>query len=157
MMKKVWVGLLLGVSMSASMGVSAESVEIRDGVDEQSCRMVKQEMCSTTSRDGVAHCRQEHLKSAAQFGANRVVIGTTDQSDHKKRMANGLYTSVTKTRMKARYFACDETSRVRQPAAVQGGGKSIEERLLRLESLRQKHLLTEPEYTAKRAAILDDL
>ncbi|MDP2506598.1 MULTISPECIES: hypothetical protein [unclassified Oceanobacter] len=157
-MKKMLAVVLLGVSAS----VTAQAVEIKKSVDEQRCRMVKQSTCINNGRNGIQHCQQEHRQSAAEFGADQIVITSTNQSDHRKRMATGNYKNFTKTKMTARYYVCDD--RIQQHQNMQrevvvppAQGKTVEERLLRLQTLREKNLLSEQEYRTKRAEILSEL
>ncbi|WP_221800610.1 SHOCT domain-containing protein [Oceanobacter mangrovi] len=159
-----WSWIVLVVIATTARAES--SIEFRQQADPQFCQLVQKETCSTNSRDGLEHCQAEHRKQADKYGANVVVTGETTQNRHKKRMANGLYDDFIKTRMEASYYRCgdqpvDADKPVKQtrpmPLPADAGSLPIEKRLQRLQSLRDKGLISEQEYQQKRQQIIDQL
>ncbi|MFP6789230.1 MAG: SHOCT domain-containing protein [Thalassolituus sp.] len=161
--------LLCGLSL-----VHAENVVIRDVVSKEHCTLIKSDSCSSIKNDGVEVCEERHRQNALAEGGNTVVIKGTISSETRRPRVDGRYVIIEKTDMAADYYLCDDfvaddvvaeqenSSAPMRAMPVKSAVApmvelSIEERLTTLEALNKKGLLTEEEYKAKRADILDDL
>jgi hypothetical protein len=155
--------LLCGLSL-----VHAENVVIRDAISKEHCTLIKSDSCSSIKNDGVEVCEERHRQNALAVGGNTVVIKGTISSETRRPRVDGRYTVIEKTDMAADYYLCDDviadaesehvsTSTRTMSVVIPKVELSIEERLTTLETLNKKGLLTEEEYKAKRADILDDL
>ncbi|MBQ0782005.1 MAG: hypothetical protein KBT79_14425, partial [Thalassolituus oleivorans] len=117
---------------------------------------------------GVEVCEERHRQNALAEGGNTVVIKGTISSETRRPRVDGRYVIIEKTDMAADYYLCDdfvaddvvaeqENSSDPMRAVAPMVELSIEERLITLEALNKKGLITADEYKAKRADILNDL
>ncbi len=146
-------------AMALSAGAqAAQEVAIVPADKAAACRHIKHEVCTTTSMDPQKACHAWHQEHAAEAGADAVVMGKVDENRRKRPSLSGMKTVIT-TRMEADYYHCGFMPAQPQgrPMHETGAGKTVEERLRRLDALKQKGLITGPEYQSKRQDILDDL
>ena len=154
---------LIFASLLLPLAAQADIKILQPG-EEANCQLIKEEVCKTTSKDPVKACDEWHQEEAEEQGADAFLMGTMEQSSHRQPSLTGAKTVKT-TRITATYYHCglakqavqkvvDEA--VQEPAA-QVETDSIESRLLRLNSLKEKGLITQEEYDQKRQQILDEL
>jgi hypothetical protein len=79
--------------------------------------------------------------------------GITGNTEAMQREAEKL----AQERRQLRLEMAKMRKEMEEGGAVSSGGLSIEERLLRLEQLKEKGLITEDEYQAKRREVLEDI
>lgn len=162
----------LPLSMLLALPTSASpDVRITGKVDE-SCTMIKEVDCTTHKRDGEKACEEKLKKMAKEEGADTLIIEAVEQTKQRKPSLSGVKT-VTETSMSGTLYQChtgNEISHSRSKATdksapessrkdthKKSNDKTIEERLIQLNDLKEKGLITEDEYQAKRAEILGDL
>ncbi|WP_419811381.1 SHOCT domain-containing protein [Bacterioplanoides sp.] len=155
---------LIFASLLLPLAAQAD-IKILQAGEAANCKLVKEEVCKTTSKKPDEACLEWHQEEADSSGADSLIIGATEQSSHRQPSLTGAKT-ITTTRIAATYFDCGLAQQAVQQAvnkAVQEGAvqqvttQTIESRLLRLNSLKEKGLITEDEYDQKRQQILDAL
>ncbi len=166
----------LPLSMLLVLPASA-SPEVRiTGKVNESCTMIKEVDCTSHKREGEKACEERLKKLAKEEGADTLIIEAVEQTKQRKPSLSGVKT-VTETSMSGKLYQChtgNEISHSRRNASDQTGqdsaskeamgnshkkhsGKTIEERLIQLNALKEKGLITEDEYQSKRTEILGDL
>lgn len=149
------------IAVSVPLMAAESSVRELSAAQAAKCRFVADNDCSTTKSEGDAFCREWHSKQAESAGADAMVLSESDTYVRQRPSLTGLKT-VTTTKMKAGYYQCGfEPAR---PAPGMKGHikkampeRSIEQRLIMLNRLKEKQLISEEEYQSKRKQILDDL
>ncbi|TVZ41381.1 hypothetical protein P886_0726 [Alteromonadaceae bacterium 2753L.S.0a.02] len=166
-MKKLLASLLL--SFIASYCSADNSVQLVTEIDADHCRLINKNVCVTEKRDekkAIKKCNKWHINQASEQGANRVLITDNTYSEHRRPHYDGSSKTIKTREYLADYYACDlaevsvvnDTQQEALPVNNSGASKSsIEDRLLRLESLKKKGLISAEEYAAKRAEILSEL
>lgn len=150
-----------GVMMLALLlplsGYAADKIRVLAEGDEASCEMVSQQVCSTTSMNPAEECLAWHKKQAADAGADALLIRGSEDSRRNKPSLTGMKTVVT-TKVSADYYRCAAAVSVAETVVKDSEGWStVEKRLLVLESLKSKGLISDTEYQLKRQDILKDL
>ncbi len=150
-----------GVMMLALLlplsGYAADKIRVLAEGDEASCELVSQQVCSTTSMNPAEECLAWHKKQAADAGADALLIRGSEDSRRNKPSLTGMKTVVT-TKVSADYFRCAAAVSVAETVVKDSEGWStVEKRLLVLESLKSKGLISDTEYQLKRQDILKDL
>lgn len=150
-----------GVMMLALLlplsGYAADKIRVLAVGDEASCELVSQQVCSTTSMNPAEECLAWHKKQAADAGADALLIRGSEDSRRNKPSLTGMKTVVT-TKVSADYYRCAAAVSVAETVVKDSEGWStVEKRLLVLESLKSKGLISVEEYQLKRQDILKDL
>ena len=150
-----------GVMMLALLlplsGYAADKARVLAEGDEASCELVSQQVCSTTSMNPAEECLAWHKKQAADAGADALLIRGSEDSRRNKPSLTGMKTVVT-TKVSADYYRCAAAVSVAETVVKDSEGWStVEKRLLVLESLKSKGLISDTEYQLKRQDILKDL
>jgi hypothetical protein len=150
-----------GVMMLALLlplsGYAADKIRVLAVGDEASCELVSQQVCSTTSMNPAEECLAWHKKQAADAGADALLIRGSEDSRRNKPSLTGMKTVVT-TKVSADYYRCAAAVSVAETVVKDSEGWStVEKRLLVLESLKSKGLISDTEYQLKRQDILKDL
>ena len=150
-----------GVMMLALLlplsGYAADKTRVLAEGDEASCELVSQQVCSTTSMNPAEECLAWHKKQAADAGADALLIRGSEDSRRNKPSLTGMKTVVT-TKVSADYYRCTAAVSVAETVVKDSEGWStVEKRLLVLESLKSKGLISDTEYQLKRQDILKDL
>ena len=150
-----------GVMMLALLlplsGYAADKARVLAEGDEASCELVSQQVCSTTSMNPAEECLAWHTKQAADAGADALLIRGSEDSRRNKPSLTGMKTVVT-TKVSADYYRCAAAVSVAETVVKDSEGWStVEKRLLVLESLKSKGLISDTEYQLKRQDILKDL
>jgi hypothetical protein len=140
-----------------SQAALAQKINIVDSIDANLCSLIAQESCSSAKSEGVKVCTEKHKEAARKLNANSIVLGTINTSKHRKPSLTGGIKSVTITEVPASYYACDVKEKKSSNATTSGNTASIEARLNTLNSLKEKALISEAEYSKKRQEILNDL
>ena len=154
-----------GVMMLALLlplsGYAADKIRVLAEGDESSCELVSQQVCSTTSMNPAEECLAWHKKQATDAGADALLIRGSEDSRRNKPSLTGMKTVVT-TKVSADYYRCAAAVSVAETVAEtvvkdSEGWSTVEKRLLVLESLKSKGLISDTEYQLKRQDILKDL
>ncbi len=150
-----------GVMMLALLlplsGYAADKIRVLAEGEEASCELVSQQLCSTTSMNPAEECLAWHKKQAADAGADALLIRGSEDSRRNKPSLTGMKTVVT-TKVSADYYRCAAAVSVAEIVVKDSEGWStVEKRLLVLESLKSKGLISDTEYQLKRQDILKDL
>lgn len=152
--------IALGLSLPSSADVL-----VVDQLDTQHCRLVAENTCeSKKSKESkaLAKCTQWHKSAAAEQQANTVVIDKATETERRRPNFDGSWKTITERSYTARYFDCPNeiVQAASMPATdkpAPAANRSIAERLRLLKELREKSLITEAEYAAKKAEILESL
>ena len=157
---------LILASLFLPMMALADVKELQPG-EEAACQLVVQETCKTTSREPAVACLEWHLETAEEEGADALVIRGSDERTQRLPSLSGGTRTVVNTRVKADYYNCGYAKQELMEAAKEAAQqvekiapvvtKSAEERLLQLNSLKEKGLITQDEYDQKRQEILSEL
>jgi hypothetical protein len=138
-------------------GYAADKIRVLAEGEEASCELVSQQVCSTTSMNPADKCLAWHTKQAADAGADALLIRGSEDSRRNKPSLTGMKTVVT-TKVSADYYRCAAAVSVAETVVKDSEGWStVEKRLLVLESLKSKGLISDTEYQLKRQDILKDL
>ena len=154
--------LLTSALFVSSLSYAASDVNLAGEIDPEHCQLVKEERCSTQKSDGVSVCEKRLKEEADELNANTLVLGEIEQTVQRKPSLNGVKT-VTITSVNAAIYRCPVASDAPQsreyhPAPVERPmEKSVEERLIQLNGLKEKGLISDEEYQSKRAEILEEL
>jgi len=154
--------LFLALFALLSLAHAADSVVIVSSIDESQCKLAGEEVCETQKSQEAkakAKCNKWHTKKARDLGANSIVITNRSVSESRRPLYDGRYKTIKNTSISASYYTCSAqytATQVPKPPMEQQDN-TIELRLIKLESLKEKGLITEKEYQAKRAEILEDL
>lgn len=105
-MKKLFICFLLAGCASGppKSGISWEQVRVVEQTDE-SCKFVRQEVCNTKRTNGVARCHKWVKVRAASFGADTVVLLSSNQEGRVFGNNVGIFSGSTTTVM-ADYYSC---------------------------------------------------
>ena len=133
--------------------VSAAPVFI--SVAEPGCEKLTSVTCSVQSRNGEEQCQAQLAGEAEKAGADSILITDTESNTLRKPSLSGVKT-VTSTQMSADLYRC-QAPVAAVPVAEKTAEKTVEERLLRLQDLYSKKLISDEEYQAQRQRILNDL
>jgi len=153
-MKRVLKSPLFGVLIGLSMMVQAQPEFVE--VVAESCELVGAAECHEKGYTGLEKCREALSGDAGKAGADTVHILATDQYKTRKPSLSGGMQVTDNTKMKAELYLCSSGSK-ELGAESDARSMSVEERLLRLNALKEKSLITEGEYQAARKRILLDL
>lgn len=150
---------LIFASLFLPLAAQADIKNLQAG-DETSCQMVAQETCKTSSREPVEMCLEWHQEKAVEAGADSLLIGDREESSVRRPSLTGAKTVVT-TKIAAAYYDCGLKQAELQQAVKTVVNKApqltIEQRLIRLNTLKEKGLITQGEYDQKRQQILGEL
>ncbi|WP_096085703.1 SHOCT domain-containing protein [Agaribacterium haliotis] len=149
---------LMVLSAFAQAKEETKKISIADSVNPAECQLLASESCETQKQDADKKCNKVHRKQAQEAGANTIVIGERSVKTSRRPFYDGSYKTIKKTSIAASYYHCEVEQAT--PAKTSGNMKSkgsAEERLLRLNSLKEKGLISEKEYQDKRQQILDEL
>jgi len=150
-----------GVMMLALLlplsGYAADKIRVLAEGEEASCELVSKQVCSTTSMNPEEECLARHKMQAADAGADALLIRGLEDSRRNKPSLTGMKTVVT-TKVSADYYRCAAAATAAETVVKDSEGWStVEKRLLVLESLKSKGLISDAEYQLKRQDILKDL
>ncbi len=158
--------LLFVPALLAPALVLADAARIIPAEDAVACRLLAKQECKTIEDKGLEHCQQWHQHQARQQDADAVVLADADTFIRKRPSLNGVKT-VTTTIVPAAYYYCGFEPLTRRkgegkeaiaPAPVSAPDHNhFEQRLLTLQKLRDKGLISAEEYALKRQQILDEL
>ena len=139
------------------------AVTIVDMVDENQCKLIKEADCTTAKREGLKVCTEKHLEGANRLQADTLLLGEVKEMEHRKPSLTGAK-KVRLTQVQAYYYQCETAQEkantpMSSPAmkGIAPAAKSIEDRLVQLNSLKDKGLITQEEYKSKRTEILNEL
>ncbi|WP_018416133.1 SHOCT domain-containing protein [Teredinibacter turnerae] len=156
-------GALIALGLSLP---SSADVLVVDQLDTQHCRLVAENTCeSKKSKESkaLAKCTQWHKNTAKDQQANTVVMEKATESERRRPNFDGSWKTITERSYVARYFDCPNelvqaaSTEAAANKSAPAANRSITERLRLLKELREKSLITEAEYTAKKADILESL
>lgn len=86
-------------------GIHPNDVRLANSINEDNCKFIKQQTCSSKRKNGVARCEKWHKQRAAKSGANFVVL-ISSSSDKRPFISGGqLYTSSSASST-ADYYSC---------------------------------------------------
>ena len=145
--------------LSPVAALAADDVKLLEAGQASSCRLVKQDVCSSTSMDPDEECMGWHRRHAAEAKADAMVLGDRDESRRKRPSLSGMKT-ITTTRIHADYYDCglkSETAGQSMHKQHTHGAGYFEQRLKNLQQLKDKGLITEDEYQQKRKAIISEI
>ncbi|WP_260997057.1 SHOCT domain-containing protein [Thalassolituus hydrocarboniclasticus] len=136
---------------------AADNIRVLSAGEETGCTWLAQEQCSTEARLAAEECLNWHQTQAVAAGADALLMGDSEESRRKKPSLTGMKTVVA-TKVSADYYRCAAAAATAE-TVVKGaeGWSTVEKRLLVLESLKAKGLISAEEYQAKRQDILKDL
>ncbi|MBM94848.1 MAG: hypothetical protein CMI09_03220 [Oceanospirillaceae bacterium] len=127
------------------------------------CKKLDHQVCTSTKTDADEVCLERHKESAAEVGADAIVVIQKEETRQRRPSLTGTKT-VIKTDITADYFDCGlpeaPVESVSQKVANQVVIRdlyTIEDRLNVLETLKAKGLVSDEEYNQKRQDILSDL
>ena len=151
--------------LSAASVAQAAEVRIIDAEKAQQCLLVKEESCSSSTEE---KCTEKLRKEALEVRADSILIIDSSESRFRKPTLAGGIKTVNKVSLEAELYDCLQQDRQQhlqqeKPAnahhakARKAEKKSIKERLEILQNLRDDELITEKEYSQKKAEILQDL
>ena len=143
---------------SCSMVFADDTISIVESVDEAHCRLLGDAVCETQKHDAQKKCNKWHKAKAEKAEANTLMITDTPATQSTRPHYDGSRKKITTTFIAANYYSCDVVKNpvvVDEPSAQ--APQSVEDRLLQLDALLKKELITEQEYQEKRADILKDL
>ena len=147
--------------LSAASVVQAAEVRIIDAQKAQQCLLVKEESCSSSTEE---KCTEKLRKEALEVRADSILILDSSESRFRKPTLAGGIKTVNKVSLEAELYDClQQHLQQEKPANAHSGKarkaekKSIKERLEILQNLRDDDLITEKEYSQKKAEILQDL
>ena len=157
-MKKL--SLILAAILISGLASAAQLVE---SIDESQCKLIKEADCTTAKREGLKACTEKHLESANRLQADSLLLGEVKEMEHRKPSLTGAK-KVRLTQVQAYYYQCETAQEkantpMSSPAmkGIAPAAKSIEDRLVQLNSLKDKGLITQEEYESKRTEILNEL
>lgn len=162
------------LSLAAAILVAANSsqaVSLIEGAIPAECEQLKTASCSTIKSNAIKACTKVHKEQADALGANRIKLLSNQVTSQKQRKPSLTGAKmVTLTTVPAEYFLCAKpkmTPPIKSmppapgkritPPQKQKPTNSIEARLIQLNQLLEKGLITKEEYQAKRKDILDSL
>ena len=143
--------------LSAASVVQAAEVRIIDAQKAQQCLLVKEESCSSSTEE---KCTEKLRKEALEVRADSILILDSSESRFRKPTLAGGIKTVNKVSLEAELSDCLQQEKpvaASQAKARKAEKKSIKERLEILQNLRDDELITEKEYSQKKAEILQDL
>ncbi|HCG80190.1 MAG: hypothetical protein CMH95_07865 [Oceanospirillaceae bacterium] len=143
--------------LSAASVVQAAEVRIIDAQKAQQCLLVKEESCSSSTEE---KCTEKLRKEALEVRADSILILDSSESRFRKPTLAGGIKTVNKVSLEAELYDCLQQEKpvaANQAKARKAEKKSIKERLEILQNLRDDELITEKEYSQKKAEILQDL
>ena len=151
--------------LSAASVVQAAEVRIIDAQKAQQCLLVKEESCSSSTEE---KCTEKLRKEALEVRADSILILDSSESRFRKPTLAGGIKTVNKVSLEAELYDCLQQNRQQhlqqeKPVAAnhskarKAEKKSIKERLEILQNLRDDELITEKEYSQKKAEILQEL
>jgi len=152
-MKRVLNSPLFFILAGLSMTVQAQPEFVEVVAD--SCEMVVKAECHAKGYSGTEECREQFAEEAESEGADTILVTSQDQYKTRKPSLSGGMQVIDNTKMKADLYRCNEV--VAASPEVKAQALSVEERLLRLNELRNKELISDDEYRAGRERILNDL
>jgi hypothetical protein len=156
---------LLVLSLLAPALVLADDARVIPAEDAAACRLLAKQECKTNEDKGLAHCQQWHQHQARKQNADAVVLADADTFIRKRPSLNGVKT-VTTTIVPAAYYYCGFEPLTRRkgegkeavaPVSGTEHHNRFEQRLLTLQKLKDKGLISAEEYAQKRQQILDEL
>lgn len=151
--------------LSAASAAQAAEVRIIDAEKAQQCLLVKEESCSSSTEE---KCTEKLKKEALEVRADSILILDSSESRFRKPTLAGGIKTINKISMEAELYNCLQQNRqqhLQQDKSISAHNvkprkaekKSIKERLEILQNLRDDELITEKEYSQKKAEILQDL
>ena len=151
--------------LSAASVVQAAEVRIIDAQKAQQCLLVKEESCSSSTEE---KCTEKLRKEALEVRADSILILDSSESRFRKPTLAGGIKTVNKVSLEAEFYDClqqdrqqhlqqEKSANAHDHKARKAEKKSIKERLEILQNLRDDELITEKEYSQKKAEILQDL
>lgn len=156
MIKPIAVALML-LPLSA---FAEDDVKLLEAGQESACKLVKQDVCKSTSMDPQKDCMEWHQEHAGKAKADAMVMRGSEESRRTRPSLSGNK-MVTTTAITADYYQCGfKEKREKAMRAVnkaEYGVDHFEKRLKNLEKLKKKGLITEEEYQAQRKEIISDI
>ena len=147
---------LLPLTLMFSTAATAKPAVTLAGVDDVlNCTLIKETDCTSKKMEGLAACKKNLKKETVELDGDTLVITGTEQTEQRKPSLTGVKT-VTKTKVTAGIYRCKAEENA-VPEKKARAEQSVENRLTRLNKLKEKGLISEEEYLTKRAEILDDL
>jgi hypothetical protein len=134
----------------------ADDVTISQSVDESDCTLIRQDICKTRKKDAMSKCEDWHKENAKEKGANTIVITDTTHTEARRPFYDGSVDKIKWTHIAAKYYSCENHASTKSSEEKTQSDK-FEERLMTLEALYKKRLITDEEYKSKRVEILRDL
>lgn len=134
----------------------ADDITISQSVDESDCTLIGQDICKTRKKDAMSKCEDWHKEKAKEKGANTFVITDTTQTVTRRPFYDGSVDKITWTQIAAKYYSCEKNASTNSSEEKAPSNK-FGQRLMTLEALYKKRLITDEEYKKKRAEILRDL
>ncbi|SMF31621.1 Short C-terminal domain-containing protein [Alteromonadaceae bacterium Bs31] len=162
--------LLLVIVFAFSAAHSQSDIAIVESIDDTRCTYKAQHTCTTQKKKKTHEkCDTWHIDKARDVGANTILITDESSTESRRPHYDGTYKTIRTTNIVASYYLCsgklteENAPALTEEPPVSSAPKSttppasIEERLIRLQSLYKKGLITEAEYKHKRSAILSEL
>jgi len=143
--------------LSAATATQAAEVRIIDAEKAKQCLLVKEESCSSSTEE---KCTKKLKKEALEVRADSILIVDSSESRFRKPTLAGGIKTVNKVTLEAELYDClqqNKRSDTSSGKKEKKKEKSIKERLEILQKLRDDELITEKEYSQKKAEILQDL
>lgn len=143
--------------LAFSSAVTAANVKKIDTEEAQSCYLIETLEVSDNSREKALN---KLKKEAAETRADSILIVDSSESRFRKPTLAGGIKTVNKVTLEAELYDClqqnkrPDTSSIKKEKKKE---KSIKERLEILQKLRDDELITEKEYSQKKAEILQEL
>lgn len=134
----------------------AGDITISQSIDESDCTLIGQDICKTQKKDAMSKCEDWHKETAQEQGANTVVITDTTDTESRRPFFDGSVKTIKWTHIAAKYYSCAKQASFK-PTEEKTPANKFEQRLMTLEALYKKRLITDEEYKRKRAEILRDL
>ena len=148
------IGLIL---ISFSSTANAVNIKEITASDAQGCNLINTIDVSDNSREKAL----EKLKNEAlEVRADSILILDSSESRFRKPTLAGGIKTVNKVSLEAELYDCLQQEKpvaANQAKARKAEKKSIKERLEILQNLRDDELITEKEYSQKKAEILQEL
>jgi len=151
-MKRTLKSPLFCILAGLSMTVHAQPEFVEAVAD--TCEMVSNTECHAKGYRGESECHEQFAKKAEGDGADTILVTSQDQYKTRKPSLSGGMQVTDNTKMKADLYRCNE---VAASPELKAQALTVEERLLQLNELREKELISADEYRTGRERILNDL
>ena len=148
------IGLIL---ISFSSTANAVNIKEITASDAQGCNLINTIDVSDNSREKALG---KLKKEALEVRADSILILDSSESRFRKPTLAGGIKTVNKVSLEAELYDCLQQEKpvaANQAKARKAEKKSIKERLEILQNLRDDELITEKEYSQKKAEILQEL